>query len=208
MTPVEPVDGSRTRILKAAAEIASECGYEATTISKVTKRSGLPVSSIYWFFRDKDHLMAEVVRHSFGDWIVRQPVWEVEADDRRTLAERLRTILARSVRTLPDAPDFLRIGHMLVLQAREVEPEARQYFLEVREQVEGDIAAWFRGQLDEAVQRRAPDLSVSLARVVLAATDGLFLAHQLDEEWDPDDYVDLIVSVVEASVAEVAGEAA
>lgn len=67
-------DVSRERILAAAAEIAAEAGYEGTTISKVTKRSGLPVSSVYWFFKDKDELLAEVVRHTFESWIAVQPV--------------------------------------------------------------------------------------------------------------------------------------
>lgn len=200
MTAVmEPTDGSRLRILKAAAEIAAECGYEATTISKVTKRSGLPVSSVYWFFRDKDHLMAEVVRHSFDEWIVRQPVWEVP-DKRGPLGERLRGILGRSVRTLAEAPDFLRIGHMLVLQAREVEPEGRQRFIEVRAQVETSIAEWFRGQLDKRLLRRRPELPVDLARLVIAATDGYFLAHEIGEAGDADEFVDMIVSVVDAAV--------
>lgn len=205
MTVAEPLDGSRTRILKAAAEIAAECGYEATTISKVTKRSGLPVSSVYWFFRDKDQLMAEVVQHSFDEWIVRQPVWEAEGDH-RSVGERLRAILSRSVRTLPEAPDFLRIGHMLVLQAREVEPAGRQNFLEVRARVEDAIAQWFRAELDKRTLKRHPELPVDLARVVIAATDGLFLAHQIDEGWDPDEYVDMIVAVVEAALAQAASK--
>lgn len=201
MTAIEPADGSRTRILKAAADIAAETGYEATTISKVTKRSGLPVSSVYWFFRDKDHLMAEVVQHSFDEWIVRQPEWQVE-DDGAPLGERLRRILARSVATLPEAPDFLRIGHMLVLQARTVEPEARQNFIAVRDRVETAISQWFREQLDKRTLKRAPELPEDLARLVIAATDGFFIAHQINEAWDADEFVDMIVAVVEAAIAQ------
>ena len=37
---------SRERILAAAAEIAAESGYEGTTISKITKRSGLHLPAI------------------------------------------------------------------------------------------------------------------------------------------------------------------
>jgi AcrR family transcriptional regulator len=46
MTAVEGHDSSRRRIVDAAAQIAAEGGYEGTTISKVVKRSGLPVSSV------------------------------------------------------------------------------------------------------------------------------------------------------------------
>lgn len=199
MTEVQPGETSRVRILRAAAEIAAESGYEATTISKVTKRSGLPVSSVYWFFRDKDHLMAEVVRHSFDEWLARQPPWATEGvEDRRPLDDQLRAILSRSVRSLSEAPDFLRIGHLLVLESRVVEPAAREIFLEIRDRVETSIAEWFLVRLDERFPGRE-ELSRDLARVVIAATDGLFLSHQMAEDWDPDDFVTLLVAVVDAA---------
>lgn len=200
--PAEDREISRDRILKAAAEIASECGYEGTTISRVTKRSGLPASSVYWFFRDKDHLMAEVVRHSFEQWIAAQPRWERDPRDERPLAEGLRAILSRSVRTLRDAPDFLRIGHMLLLESREVEAEARRYFLATRDAVSNTIAAWFTSHFGTELQARRPELAMDLARIVVAATDGLFLAHQInDDDWDPDDFVTVVVTIVEQAVA-------
>ncbi|MEU5994818.1 TetR/AcrR family transcriptional regulator [Spirillospora sp. NPDC047418] len=200
--PAEDREISRDRILKAAAEIASECGYEGTTISRVTKRSGLPASSVYWFFRDKDHLMAEVVRHSFEQWIAAQPRWERDPRDERPLAEGLRAILSRSVRTLRDAPDFLRIGHMLLLESREVEAEARRYFLATRDAVSNTIAAWFTSHFGTELQARRPELGMDLARIVVAATDGLFLAHQInDDDWDPDDFVTVVVTIVEQAVA-------
>lgn len=204
MSTVEPAEASRVRILRAAAEIAAESGYEATTISKVTKRSGLPVSSVYWFFRDKDHLIAEVVRHSFDEWLARQPPWDTgRVADRRPLGEQLRAILSRSVRSLPDAPDFLRIGHLLVLESRSVEPAAREIFLEVRDAVEASIADWFRARLADDVLAREADLPDHLARVVIAATDGLFLSHQMGDHWDPDDFVTLLVAVVDAALVGV-----
>ncbi|MEU5879812.1 TetR/AcrR family transcriptional regulator [Spirillospora sp. NPDC047279] len=192
---------SRVRILRAAAEIASENGYEGTTISKVTKRSGLPASSVYWFFRDKDHLIAEVVRHSFEQWISSQPRWERDPRDERPLAEGLRAILSRSVRSLPGAPDFLRIGQMLLLESREVEPEARQYFLATRDEVTGSIAAWFTSYFDTGLRARRPELAMDLARIVLVSTDGLFFAHQIDDASDPDDFVDVVVAIVEQAIA-------
>ena len=195
-------EASRVRILRAAAEIAAECGYEGTTISKVTKRSGLPASSVYWFFRDKDHLIAEVLRHSFDRWIARQPPWEHDPRDGRGVAEGLRAILSTSVRSLTEQPDFLRIGHMLLLETRAVEPEARQYFLNTREAVTTSIAAWFMSYFDAELRARRPELAIDLARVVVAATDGLFLAHQVGEEWDADDFVAILVAIVEQALAE------
>src|ERR1700739_5024255 len=59
---------SRERILDAATEVATERGYEGTTISLVSKKSGLPPTSIYWHFTDKDDLIAAVIERSFARW--------------------------------------------------------------------------------------------------------------------------------------------
>ena len=55
---------SRERMLDAATEVATERGYEGTTISLVSKKSGLPPTSIYWHFADKDDLIAAVIERS------------------------------------------------------------------------------------------------------------------------------------------------
>src|SRR5512144_1761483 len=60
---------SRQRILDAATEVATERGYEGTTISLVSKKSGLPPTSIYWHFADKDDLIAAVIDRSFQRWL-------------------------------------------------------------------------------------------------------------------------------------------
>ena len=60
---------ARDKILDAAGEIASERGYEGTSISLVSKRSGLPASSIYWHFKNKDDLISAVIERSFNAWL-------------------------------------------------------------------------------------------------------------------------------------------
>jgi hypothetical protein len=49
---------SQQAILDATMAIAAERGYERTTIALVSERSGLPASSIYWHFRNKDELLS------------------------------------------------------------------------------------------------------------------------------------------------------
>lgn len=191
---------SRERILVAAAEIAAESGYEGTTISKVTKRSGLPVSSVYWFFTDKDELLAEVVRHSFERWNAGQPTWATPPEG-TSFVDALTAVLQRSMHALVAAPDFLRIGHMLTLENRETESAARTLFLQIRDGVEQTITDWFGENLPPDISEHRPDLPRELAQVVLAANEGLFLAQQIDGYWDADEFVTLIVDIVQAATA-------
>ena len=55
--------------LDAATEIAAERGYEGTSIGAVSAKCGLPASSIYWHFKDKDDLIAAVIERSFANWL-------------------------------------------------------------------------------------------------------------------------------------------
>ncbi|HET7139764.1 MAG TPA: TetR/AcrR family transcriptional regulator [Arthrobacter sp.] len=199
----EQPESSRLRILKAAAEVAAERGYEGTTIARICERSGLPVSSVYWFYADKDELLAEVVAHSFNEWIGDQPAW-APAPPGAQVGESLRQILNQSVRSLPSTPEFLRIGHMLALEHRETEPAGRALFLRVRARVHADLGTWFRLTLDPQLVSATPDLPDHLALLIIILTDGLFLAHQIADVWDPDAFVDLIVITVENAIA-VAG---
>ncbi|ABL79765.1 MULTISPECIES: TetR/AcrR family transcriptional regulator [unclassified Nocardioides] len=200
MTAAEGQDGSRQRIVAAAAEIAAEAGYEGTTISKVVKRSGLPVSSVYWFFKDKDELIAEVVRSSFDTWIGDQPTWD-PLPKGVSVGDGLRAVLDKSALSLAAAPDFLRIGLMLTLERRETEPAARTLFLDIRIAIEDELTRWFAAAIGTRKVRRAPDLPRRLARMVIAGTDGLFLAHQIHDVADTHEYVDILVTIVESAIA-------
>ena len=120
---------SRERILDAANEIASERGYEGTSIGLVSKKCGLPASSIYWHFKDKDDLLAAVIDRSFETWL---RVWELPSDGEPR--ERVIGLAKQLAKGLLDNPDFLRLGLMLALERRPVEPSARARFLQARTQ--------------------------------------------------------------------------
>ena len=162
---------SRARILDAAAEIAGERGYEGTSISSVSSRCGLPASSIYWHFKDKDDLIAAVIERSFDRWLT---AWEMPpGDDDRA---RFATLAANVAKAMLDSPDFIRLGLMLSLERRPVEPRARAMYLEIRARAAREIASTIRGfapQLDESGVRR-------LTSHALAGADGLFIAKQID----------------------------
>ena len=161
---------SRRKILDAAAEIAGERGYEGTSIAQVSARCGLPASSIYWHFKDKDDLIAAVIERSFHRWLDAFTM-PAEGDPRTRMTD-----LAINVgKALLDTPDFLRLGLLLTLERRPEEPSARRKFLEVRE-----IA---RQRLVAAATEFAPDLDAESVRLLvvyaMAAADGFFIAKEI-----------------------------
>jgi AcrR family transcriptional regulator len=163
---------SRRRILDAAVEIASERGYEGTSIALVSAACGLPASSIYWHFKDKDDLIAAVIERSFETWLA---AVELPGEDAGTPLERVTAMAVGVAKSLLDEPDFLRLGLMLALERRPEEPRGRTVFLQVR-----DIAA---RRIADMLTTLIPQLSADAAAVVttyaIAGADGLFIAHEI-----------------------------
>jgi AcrR family transcriptional regulator len=171
---------SRLKIVEAALEIASERGYEGTSISAVSDRSGLPASSIYWHFANKDELIAAVIEHSYEQWRSMLPIPNDDVDvqpDGDTDAA-FTASMRRAGGTIANAPDFLRLGLMLALERRPEEPAARGLFLDIRRRTRADLEAYHRRIFGDLSDR---DLR-TLGRMAMAAADGLFIAREIDDE--------------------------
>lgn len=162
---------SREAILDAAAQIAGERGYEGTSIKLVSERSGLPASSIYWHFEDKDELIAAVIDRSFTDWI--EALTTIPDVPPGTSVEDLFVTGMRDAgEQLAKFPDFLRLGLMLILERRPEEPAARQRFHQARVETLARIEEIYGALFTELGSEQI----LRLARFTLAGSDGLFIA--------------------------------
>jgi AcrR family transcriptional regulator len=181
----EPQVGSRERILAAAAEVALERGLDRATVSAVCERSGLPASSLYWHFADRDALFAEVVRHYYARWL-------------RALPRRWPTTTAEvcrlAVQLLGDAPELLRIGVHLGLGRQERSLPARASFLEIRAQIVGMLTSRVLETLDDPAD--ATDAE-DIARLTMAFADGLLMGSMVAADgWDPEPYLEVFLHSV------------
>ena len=169
---------SRERILDAATEIAAERGYEGTSIALVSAKCGLPASSIYWHFKNKDDLIAAVIERSFADWL---KAWQVPAEG--APRDRLVGLAMQIAKALMDSPAFIRLGLMLALERRPVEPRARAMFLQARAQTYYELADTVRGLTPGLTDAEIHQL----VTYAIAGADGLFIAKEIGG-----DAVDLI----------------
>lgn len=163
---------SRRRILDAAVEVAGERGYDGTSINAVCARSGLPASSIYWHFRDKDDLIAAVIERSFTAWL---SAVSLPGSKHGNPTERATTMSTGVAKALLEAPEFLRLGLMLALERRPEEPSARTMFLQVRHTATQRVAA----AMLELSPELGPNAVELLTTYAVAGADGLFIAHEL-----------------------------
>jgi AcrR family transcriptional regulator len=161
---------SRERILDAATEIAAERGYEGTSIALVSAKCGLPASSIYWHFKNKDDLIAAVIERSFADWL---KAWQVPGEG--AARERLVGLALQIAKALLESPDFIRLGLMLALERRPVEARARAMFIQSRTQTYDQLAKTMRGFTPELTDAQIHQL----VTYAIAGADGLFIAKEI-----------------------------
>lgn len=172
---------SRARILDAATEIAAERGYEGTSIGLVSAKCGLPASSIYWHFKDKDDLIAAVIERSFATWLA---AWRITPPTTETDPQELiGRLTEQTAKALLEAPDFLRLGLMLALERRPTEPRAKTMFTQVRARAFDQLKDNFRATMPHLSEADVQQL----ATYAMAGADGLFIAKELGG-----DAVDLI----------------
>lgn len=141
-------------------------------MSLVSQHSGLPSSSIYWHFGNKDGLLAAVMGHGWKKWFEKIPDWESMP---QSPEERILPWLTEVAQAVAGESEFLRFGLLLALEKREKEPQARSAFLRIHQ----EAIAGFADTLKKA--REALDLSCSkdfahyLATVFIALVNGTFV---------------------------------
>lgn len=183
---------SRDRILEAAAEVARERGVTGATIAAVCARSGLPVSSLYWHFTDKDALFAEVVRTSFARWLAESPGWGAQEGD---VLEHVSGLLRATEESLRRRPSFMNIGMQVLLESGEDTQQTRQAYLDVRAQVQTMMIVWLERAL---AQHGDPQLTADVAVLFRALSDGLVVAGEAFDDLDGGKIIDLFVPVIQA----------
>jgi AcrR family transcriptional regulator len=198
---------SRHRILAATLEIAAERGYEGTTVGLVTERTGLPASSVYWHFKNKDELLAETLEFSYRQWRSGTPTWEDVDQPVDDLRAEVRRRLRAASRALLVSPEFWRLGLMLALERRAKEPVARGRYVEVRDETTAAIAHWWAAVLPVRALEGDQTLPDRLARVHLALMDGFFVGRRADDRWDVEAMVELMADGMTAYVESAAGAA-
>ncbi|MGD0373901.1 MAG: TetR family transcriptional regulator C-terminal domain-containing protein [Streptosporangiaceae bacterium] len=61
-------DQRREQMLRAALEVISERGYPETRIADVAERIGISPALVIYYFKTKDQLLTEAIRHSEDSW--------------------------------------------------------------------------------------------------------------------------------------------
>jgi len=156
---------SRERILDAAEALMADRGYAGTSISAICRESGLPASSVYWHFENKEGLLRAVMERGSARMID-----EIGAayDAPGSPRQRLHRMLRRAATAFERQPrEFQRLEMMITLErdrddpGRETVDRLRARLKSLMEEALYEI---FRSR-DERVARRVAQEGAELAHL-------------------------------------------
>jgi hypothetical protein len=124
---------------------------------------------------------------------------ELNRDDAIDPQTRLTDSMRQNGRAVIEAPDFLRLGLMLTLERRPKEPAARTLFLGIREEARAAAQASYQRIFGDAL---AETDTATLALMAMAATDGLFIAREVDGDALDMDVAFELIGIALSAVAE------
>lgn len=157
-------------------QLVDERGYEGATISELVRRVGLPASSIYWHFSNKDELVGAGITHSYESRLANGAAWP-EAPDSRPLVDQLVDCLANLTGDGNEA-DYARIGITLGLQRDTGAPAARTAYLNLRRHAKEVLVDWWRLVLARLGADEDTRRAEIMSRLTLATLDGRYLTGQ------------------------------
>lgn len=140
----------RDRILRTAAVLFAQKGFEATAVREIVEAAGVTKGALYHYFDSKDDLLSEIYTR-----MLRMQTERMEriADSDRPLRERVHEIMQdvvlTSVLNLADATIFFQSMHLLQPEKQaQVRAERRRYHERFRGLIEeGQRSGEFRGDV-------------------------------------------------------------
>jgi len=188
---------SRERILDAAERLLAERGYSGTGIAAISRASGLPNSSIYWFFDSKRDLTAAVVERAAARWLD-----GLETLDEPDLAQCLTWALARSGDKLPD---FVRLHVLLALERGDADRALQSRLDGIRARQRallGPVVARSLTTAERGLAEASPRLTAELADLASAMATGLLVSRHMDPDGrEPGDLAGELEAAIRAAAS-------
>lgn len=167
---------SRNEILDAAEQLMADQGFRETSISDICKVSGLPVGSVYHYFKSKDGLLAAVMERGSQRFFASLPHPQELTGTPR---EKFDAWFDANTCMLAKRPNFLRL-HLRLCLSEDRDYTITEIVHRVRESAIATISAAFRPWVEAHCGDQADVLTQELARYMLATVDGAFIAQHAD----------------------------
>ncbi|MFF2009988.1 TetR/AcrR family transcriptional regulator [Streptomyces sp. NPDC058195] len=199
---------SRDEILEVASRLMAERGYAATTLSELSRESGLPKSAVYHHFRSKGGLLCAVMEHGAYAFFRDMARAQEHPPPRQDVRERLGWYLQRTGEVFLANPDFLRLHFILVMNAEAAHDSEAEEIDRILERVRRDGRAHMNHMIADSFAAYGPEAAQAVADQLdyfaIAGFDGAFVAWQADPSRSMEEAMELLTDAVAALGASVA----
>jgi AcrR family transcriptional regulator len=194
---------SRTRILDAAEQLLAEKGFSGTGIAAISRASGLPASSIYWFFASKRDLMLAVIERG-GDRALTEFEQAADPGDSPSLRGLFEQGLANFGSRLPD---FLRLRILLGLERGDADADLRERLGGMTERINRLAANAIAGPSSSHPSDESRRVAEEVAPLAIAFVNGALVSREfepddIDVERLPEELEVAIMAIVEHRLAQ------
>ncbi len=194
---------SREKVLAAARRLIAENGYSATSMSMISKASGVKPASIYWAFESKEGLLAAVLEHAASDFF---------SGNRQLGAPSpasIRDVIQRSAQAITSQPDFLRLLLIMSIERQSGDPK----ILEAARAIRDMSRSVMEEQLEPFVSAPSEEHRLSIlqdaSRLAIMLFDGTFISMQLESsESSREHLAHLVATAVEGAITQLSAEQA
>lgn len=171
------------RLLRAAAELIAEQGYERTTLAAIGQRAGYSHGLVTRRFGSKDGLIEALLRRMIDDWKQRELAPELEG---KTGIDALQTVIHQIRSSVHRDPGALRALYALMFEGLKPVPEVLARRMR-------ELHLYQRTSWADALQEGLaagdvqPDINVETTAALLVSTlRGAAYLWLLDSEFDID----------------------
>ncbi|WP_199747582.1 TetR/AcrR family transcriptional regulator [Actinomadura sp. WAC 06369] len=175
---------SREEILDVASRIMAERGYAATSLSVLSRETGLPKSAVYHHFHSKAGLLSAVMARGAYEFFAAMRRAQAGGPEGGTPRERLTWYLVRTGEAFMARPDFLRLHLLLVMSAEAAEAEVDAIVERVRRDGRAHMNAMIAASFAEEGEEAARAVADELEYFGIAGFDGAFVALQAEPDRD------------------------
>lgn len=157
MNEPDEMGGPRERLLEAAGEVFAERGFDGATVREITRRAGVNVAAVNYYFHDKDGLYAATLRHAHT--AACQLPYDAEAA--MSGEQRLRLFVENLLRRFLDPRRPRWHGQLM---AREMAQPSRM-FAQLVEEAFRPKFEWLKRALAEVSTGRLDDAKLELVAI-------------------------------------------
>lgn len=168
-------------ILSETAMLVSRYGYDATTISRISKSTGKPASSLYWFFETKDELIAASLESTYKNSPAKIAKWQPYRES-SCLRTQLEEIMIEQLHG-SSSEQPVRLGLMVALEGSAFNKVVQKPFSSRRQTVRTSLEEWWLNVAEQLNVVEAEHVASQMMLLTVAFLDGHYISDtSLDSE--------------------------